>query len=40
MKDLVVKRGKNLSWDLKFGGEPEPEAEWFFGDTKIEADDR
>ena len=40
MEDLVVKRGKNLSWDLKFGGEPEPEAEWFLGDEKIEADDR
>ena len=40
MEDLVVKKGKNLSWDLKFGGEPEPEVEWFFGEEKIEADDR
>ena len=40
MKDLVVKRSKNLSWDLNFGGEPEPEVQWFFGDNKIVADDR
>ena len=40
MTDLVIKRGQYLSWDLKYGGEPDPEVEWFFNDVKIEADDR
>ena len=38
MADLVVKRGQNLSWDITYAGEPDPEVQWFFGDQKIEPD--
>ena len=40
MTDIIVKRGQHLSWDIKYGGEPDPEIEWFFNDVKIQADDR
>ena len=40
MKDLVVKRGKPLSWDVTFGGEPEPDVKWLFGEEPILADGR
>ena len=35
MKDIVIKRGQNLSWDITYAGEPEPEVCWMFGETKI-----
>ena len=34
MADLVVKRGQTLTWDLRYGGEPDPEVEWFAGPDK------
>lgn len=40
MRDMVVKCGQTLSWDIKFGGEPEPDVEWFCGDTLLEPSDR
>ena len=40
MSDIVIKRGQSLLWDLKYGGEPDPEVEWFFNDGRIEANDR
>ena len=40
MRDLVIKCGQILTWDVKFGGEPEPEAKWFCGDKEITPDDR
>ena len=38
MKDIVIKRGQNLSWDISYAGEPEPEVVWFLGDEKIQPD--
>ena len=35
MADTVVKCGKNLSWDIKYGGEPKPTVTWFFGAEEI-----
>ena len=40
MKDIVVKRGQTLVWDIKYGGEPEPEVEWFFNDKTIQVEER
>ena len=40
MTDIVVKRGQHLSWDLKYGGEPDPTVKWMFNDAEIEANDR
>lgn len=28
MKPLVVKKGQIIKFDVKYGGEPEPEASW------------
>ena len=36
MRDIVIKCGKTLSWDIRYGGEPEPEAVWYFNDKQIE----
>ena len=38
MKDLVIKRGQNLSWDISYAGEPDPEVKWFFGDQELQPD--
>ena len=35
MADQVVKCGKNLSWDIQYGGEPAPKATWYFADEKV-----
>ena len=35
MADQVVKCGKNLSWDIQYGGEPAPTATWYFADEKV-----
>ena len=40
MKDVVVKRGQALAWDIKYGGEPEPEVEWYFNDKVIQVEER
>jgi hypothetical protein len=31
---------QTLSWDIKYGGEPDPEVEWLFNETVIEAKER
>ena len=38
MRDVVVKCGQTLSWEVAFGGEPPPEVAWFCGERAIEAD--
>ena len=40
MVDVVVKCGKVISWDIKYGGEPDPEVKWFFNDQEIKTDER
>ena len=40
MTDQVTKRGQNLSWDIRYGGEPEPEVRWLFNDAPLCGDDR
>merc|ERR1712142_379958 len=40
MNDIIVRKGQYLSWDIKYGGEPDPEVEWYFNDVKIAADER
>ena len=40
MRDLVVKRGQNLTWDIRYGGEPEPDLQWLFNGVEITADER
>ena len=35
MTDKVIKCGQILSWDVTYGGEPEPEVRWFRGDEEI-----
>ena len=35
MKDLVIKRGQNLTWDIAYAGEPDPEVKWFLGDQEL-----
>ena len=38
MTDIVIKRGQNLSWDVSYGGEPDPEVVWMFQDQQIQPD--
>ena len=38
MSDVVIKRGQNLSWDISYVGEPDPEVAWFFGDQEVVPD--
>ena len=38
MTDQVAKRGQNLSWDLRYDGEPEPDLHWFFNEEEIIAE--
>lgn len=40
MKDLVVKCGQNFVWDIKYGGEPEPEVCWYFNDKPVTIEER
>ena len=40
MEDLVVKAGKSLSWDIKYGGEPIPSVEWWTADKQLMPDNR
>ncbi|CAB4063293.1 unnamed protein product [Lepeophtheirus salmonis] len=39
MRDIVIKCGQTLSWDISYGGEPDPEAQWFLNDNPIVPDD-
>ena len=38
MRDVVIKCGQTLSWEVSYGGEPPPEVAWFCNDKQIEAD--
>lgn len=40
MKDIVVKCGQTFTWDIKYGGEPEPEVCWHYNGTPISAEER
>ncbi len=39
MSDKVVKVGQTLSWEVQFGGEPPPEAQWFRGSEEVKPDE-
>ena len=39
MKDIVIKVGQTLRWDVNYGGEPEPEIAWYFNDNPVEPND-
>lgn len=36
MKDLVVKAGQSARWNVKFGGKPPPDVQWFKNQKAIE----
>ena len=36
--NLVVKKGQVIKYDIKYGGEPEPEVIWSLNDKEIKAD--
>ena len=38
MKPLVIKKGQIIKFDVKYGGEPEPEAFWELEGKKIKID--
>lgn len=38
LKPLVVKKGQIIKYDIKFGGEPEPEATWELEGKPIKID--
>ena len=40
MKDIVIKCGNILSWDITYKGEPDPEVKWLCGDQEIVPNDR
>lgn len=36
--NLVVKKGQTIKYDIKYGGEPEPEVRWLLNTTEIKED--
>lgn len=38
LKNLVVKKGQVIKYDIKYQGEPEPEVKWFLGDKELVQD--
>lgn len=38
LTNLVVKKGQVIKYDMKYGGEPEPEVHWFLGVKEIVQD--
>jgi hypothetical protein len=38
MKPLVIKKGQIIKFDVKYGGEPEPEASWELEGKAIKID--
>ncbi len=38
MRDVVIKCGQTLSWEVNYGGEPSPEVAWFCGEKPVVAD--
>ncbi|XP_023314705.1 twitchin isoform X11 [Trichogramma pretiosum] len=35
LKNLVVKKGQVIKYDIKYQGEPEPEVKWYLGDKEL-----
>lgn len=35
LKPIIVKKGQTIKYDVKYGGEPEPEVSWFRDDKEI-----
>jgi predicted RNA-binding protein with TRAM domain len=38
MRDIVIKCGQTLTWEVQYGGEPTPDVAWFSGDKVVESD--
>lgn len=38
LTNLVVKKGQVIKYDIKYGGEPEPEVTWFRDTTELYED--
>lgn len=38
LNNLIVKKGQIIKWDIKYGGEPEPEVVWKHGSTELKPD--
>lgn len=38
MKNIIVKKGQVIKYDIKFGGEPEPEVIWKINEIEIVPD--
>lgn len=35
VQSIIIKKGQVISFDIKYGGEPEPEVKWFLGEEVI-----
>lgn len=38
LTNLVVKKGQVIKYDIKYGGEPDPEVKWFLGEKELAPD--
>ncbi|CAH2099215.1 unnamed protein product [Euphydryas editha] len=38
LKSMIIKKGQVISFDIKYGGEPEPEVKWLQGEEEINDD--
>lgn len=38
LKNIIVKKGQVIKYDIKYGGEPEPEVIWKINGTEIKHD--
>lgn len=38
LKNIIVKKGQVIKYDIKYGGEPEPEVIWKIDTTEIKHD--
>jgi len=38
LKNIIVKKGQVIKYDIKYGGEPEPEVIWKINETEIKHD--
>lgn len=38
LTNIVVKKGQVIKYDIKYGGEPEPEVQWVNNDKEIKHD--
>ena len=36
--NLVVKKGQTIKYDIKYGGEPEPEVKWLLNNNEVKED--